>query len=294
MPSIQLEDNSSSYQEKSDFYKKPTMSSNNLLAFVTNASSNIQEAMINTNHKRRRNVTVKKFAENRVKRLENSKKPRTGNLTKSKLAQLKPVETARSTPSSTTIASLLHSSTWPLITPPTCTTSSSFFARSESQLPTSEPSRPIDPELESLLSELECPSVPLSRHGSFESVHTGSSCTPPLNTLEAQVYVAEQAFSPYSDYSAGSDELDYSPPGSTQMSYSCSPVNLTSTMPDWSAGDLLPPVPMREEVGMRCGWVSPDAPLLTIDTPSSLTSVYDQGPPMTPTVSQLLEQYNQY
>lgn len=247
--------------------------------------------------KRRRNVTVKKFAENRVKRLENSKKPRTGNLTKSKLAQLRPVDSARPTPLATaTVASLLHSSTWPLITPPSaCPTSSSFFARSESQLclPPSEPSRPIDPELESLLSELECHSVPLSRHGSFESVHTGSSCTPPLNTLEAQVYVAEQAFSPYSDYSAGSDEFDCSPQGSTQMSYSCSPV-----MPDWSAGDLLPPVPtncMREEVGMRCGgWVSPDAPLLTINTSSSLTSVYDQGPPMTPTVSQLLEQYNQY
>lgn len=279
------------------------MSSNNLLAFVTSASSNIQEAMICTNNKRRRNVTVKKFAENRVKRLENGKKPRTGNMTKSKLAQLKPVDSARSTPTATTIASLLHSSTWPLITPPTCsTTTSSFFTRSESQLcPSSEPSRPIDPELESLLSELECPSVPLSRRGSFESVHTGSSCTPPLtnNTLEAQVYVAEQAFSPFSDYSAGSDEFDCSPQGSTQMSYSCSPVSLpnnNNAMPDWSAGDLLP-VPtncMREEVNMRCGWVSPDAPLLTINTPSSLTSVYDQGPPMTPTVSQLLEQYNQY
>ena len=281
------------------------MDSNNLLSFVNSASSNIQEALGKA-PKRRRNVTVKKYAENRVKRLDN-KKPRPGgaNLTtKRKSSQLKPVP-ARLPSSSSSL--LQHSHTWPAIntTALSSTTISSVqtnFYSTSSETNCSS-SRSIDPELESLLSELESghSSLPISRHGSFESVSTRPSCTPPLSTLEAQVYIGEQAFSPYSDCSDEMDSAYCSPGNSAQVSYCCSPTNL----PDWCPTDLLPPLNINttcmQEVGQqgmispRCNWVSQDNHL-TIDTASatSNTSVYDQGPPMTPTVSQLLEQYNTY
>lgn len=302
------------------------MESNNLLSFVNNVSSNIQVALDKATPKRRRHVTVKKFVENRVKRLDNNRKPirpSTGTMTKSKSAQPKPSTSARLGP---TANRLVHSYTWPEITtthssmPPvqtsgvsTCafpTALPSLYSNSELCLPVQQSSQPIDPELESLLSEFESTSVPLSRHGSFDSVRTVSStsCTPPLNqTLEAQVYIAEQAFSPaYSEYS---DELDsaYCSPvavESARVSYNGSPTNFGTAMPDWHASDLLPP-PMAmpptstclsdPDVGMMssaCSWVSQVEPQYT--TSSSVPSVYDQGPPMTPTVSQLLEQYNQY
>lgn len=282
------------------------MESNNLLSFVNSASSNIQEALGKA-PKRRRNVTVKKYAENRVKRLD-TKKPRPGSdMTKRKLSQIKPTSAHTLPPpaSSSSSSSLLqHANTWPAINIKAITTQSSFYSSSESNLcPLSRQSSPrIDPELESLLSELESgpPSLPISRHGSFESVCTAPSCTPPLSTLEAQVYIGEQAFSPYSDYSDEMDSAYCSPGNSAQVSYCCSPTNLDS-MPVWCSSDLLPPLntTCMQEVrqGMispRCNWVSQDtAPLATANAVSS-TSVYDQGPPMTPTVSQLLEQYHPY
>lgn len=289
------------------------MESNNLLSFVNSASSNIQEALGKA-PKRRRNVTVKKYAENRVKRLD-SKKPRptSGNLTKRKSSQLKP--TPALLPPSASTALLQHSNTWPVInttaqsvalsTTTISSIQSSFYSESNLWKSSSEPqhSPRIDPELESLLSELESspPSLPISRHGSFESVCTGPSCTPPLSTLEAQVYIAEQAYSPYSDYSDELDSAYCSPGNSAQVSYSCSPTNRNlNSMPDWCSTDLLPPLntTCMQEVGQgmispRCNWVSSqDAPLTTSAT--SNTSVYDHGPPMTPTVSQLLEQYHPY
>lgn len=297
------------------------MDSNNLVNFLNNVSSDIRVALHNTTPKRKRHITPKKFAENRVKRLDNNRKPirpstATGALTKSKSAQLKPSASAR--PAS----HLVHAYTWPEIVTShtatmqpiqttgmsTCafpTTLSSLYSNSESDLcltsmSSSQSSRPIDPELESLLSEFESPSVPISRRGSFESVCTGtSSCTPPLNTLEAQVYIADQAYSPYSDYSDELDSAYSSPVESARVSYNCSPTNLGTSMPDWHSGDLLPPMSsastclQEPEMGMmtsRCDWVSHDSRLAV----SSVPSIYDQGPPMTPTVSQLLEQYNQY
>lgn len=289
---------------------------NNLLSFVNSATSNIKEALDKA-PKRRRNVTVKKFVEKRVKRLENSRKPRTTGTqssTKSKFAQLKHPTSAR--PQGQAIASQLqHSYTWPEITvcalpvqtagmstcayPTTTSSLTSLFSNSDPNVCLSSSSpQSIDPELESLLSEFECPSVPLSRRGSHESVCTGAS--PPFNTLEAQMCVAEQAFSPYSDYSDELDSAYCSPVESARVSYNCSPTNLGTTLPDWSSADLLPPVTSSclQEVGMmssRCNWVSHDtSPLTVISTASSVPSIYDQGPPMTPTVSQLLEQYNPY
>jgi hypothetical protein len=271
------------------------MDSNNLLSFVNSASSNIQEALGKA-PKRRRNVTVKKYAENRVKRLD-SKKPRpvTANLTKRKSSQLKPTLTRLQLPANSL---LQHSNTWPAInttSQSSTTINTSFYSSSETNLTSSSHAQSIDPELESLLSELESgpPSLPISRHGSFESVRTAPSCTPPLATLEAQVYIGEQAFSPYSDCSDEMDSAYCSPSNNTQVSYCCSPTNL----PDWCPTDLLPP--LMQEVGQgqgmispRCNWVS-QTDTLPLTTTSS-ASIYDQGPPMTPTVSQLLEQYHPY
>lgn len=293
------------------------MESINLLSFVNSASSNIQEALGKA-PKKRRNVTVKKYAEKRlVKRLDNKKaKPGSANLTKRKSSQLKPTSARLPPPSSSSspLHLLQHSNTWPAITTTalSSTTISSiqtnFYSSSETNVcqPSSSSRQPIsiDPELESLLYELES-SVPMSRCGSFESVCTGPSCTPPLSTLEAQVYISEQqAFSPYSDYSDEMDSAYCSPGNSAQVSYSCSPTNMGS-MPDWCPTDLLPPplnTTCMQEAGQamispRCNWVSQDTlPPLTINTAdaTSNTSVYDQGPPMTPTVSQLLEQYHPY
>ena len=286
------------------------MESNNLLTFVNNVSSNIQVALDKATPKKRRHVTVKKFVENRVKRLDSSRKPVRPNnptLTKSKSAQFKPAAPIRA---NNVPSVLVHSCTWPEITTipspmpvqtvglTTCalptTTPTSLYSSSEPNLcvPVSS-SQNIDPELESLLSEFESPSVPLSRRGSFESVCTASSCTPPLNTLEAQMYLGEQPYSPYSDYS---DELDsaYCSPESARVNYNCSPSG-TPPMPDWSASDLLPPMNTTclQEPEVRCDWVSNDSPLSITSTASSIP-IYDQGPPMTPTVSQLLEQYGQY
>lgn len=269
------------------------MESNNLLFFVNSASSNIQEAMEKA-PKKKRPITVKKYVENRVKRLDNCRKPRPGpgNLsTKRTSSQQKPTVTRLPPP-------LQPSNTWPLISASALQSVMDRSACSTSFYPAlvspSSSSPPIDPELESLLSEFECPSVPISRHGSFESVCTRPSCTPPLPTLEAPVYMPEQAFSPYSDYSDELDSAYCSPNGSTQVSYTCSPTSFSSSMPDWCATDLLPPLNttcMQPE--SRCNWVSQDASPLTITSTSSVSSLYDdQGPPMTPTVSQLLEQYH--
>lgn len=296
------------------------MDSNNLLSFVNSASSDIKQA-IDKAPKRRRNVTVKKYAENRVKRLD-TKKPRSNNPLTTKRQPSSQLKLPSRLPPPSSSSLLQHANTWPAITTtasvqsvglPTANisvqSSSIMYTGSDSNICLSArvPSR-IDPELESLLSELECPSVPISRHGSFDSVCTAPSCTPPLSTLDP-VYIAEQqVFSPYSDYS---DELDSaycspngssSAPSSAQVSYCCSPTNLTSSMPDWCPTDLLPPMNANclQEVGMissRCNWVSQDTSPLTITTSttmSSISSPFDQGPPMTPTVSELLQQYNQY
>ncbi len=296
-------------------------SNNSLLSFVNIASSNIQEALGKA-PKRRRNVTVKKFVENRVKRLDSSRRVRTGTFNRSKSAQLKrPAAPAATVPSSVT-SMLPHSNTCPEfnIIPvslphpvttqssgiPTCayptTTPVSLYSGAEStvclppQHPSATATQPIDPELESLLSELEGNN--LSRHGSFDSVCTGTlSSTPPINTLETQVYLGEQMFSPYSDYSDELDSAYCSPVGieSTRVSYNSSPTNL----PNWvDVADMLPPVSsscLQEMEMSRCSnWENTPLTTTATSTSSSSLSIYDQGPPMTPTVSQLLQQYNQY
>ena len=305
---------------------------NSLLAFVDNVSksvsSTIQETLSNPTKKNRR-CNVRKFAQNRVKRLDSSK-PRTGASTKSKLAQLKQTPSARFPVRTPTDAALFrHSSTWPQLPTvtastvsntvpalpvqsvglPTCNlpTNTTTFSSSEPNLcfPPAQPFQPIDPELDCLLSEFESPtpSVPLSRRGSFESVCDTLLYTPPPSTTLETPYCGEQVYSPYSDCSDELDSAYCSPSESARVSYNCSPTNLSvanSTMSDWTlaSSDWLPPVSSTCVQDMcvissGCGWVSPDpAPLTVPSNVASAPTIYDQGPPMTPTVSQLLEQYN--
>lgn len=270
-------------------------SNNNLLSFVNSASSNIQEAL-GKPPKRRRNVNVRKFAENRLKRLDGARKPRCGlpssSSTKSKSAQPKPLPARHPAPSNAIRPPFQHSYTWPETFPsPVSTpafTTTNIIRYSEPLVCGS--SQLMDPELESLLSEFESPA--LSRHGSHDSVCTISSCTPPTTaTTETPVY---QPYSPYSDYSDEFDSAYCSPVESARVN--CSPSNLTTALPDWSSSsDWLPPMTNTctlQEVTSGCAeWMTAEASPLT-SSPSSISSVYDQGPPMTPTVSELLEQYN--
>lgn len=234
-------------------------------------------------------------------------------MTKSKSA---PLSTSIHIPASLQQSSSI-ASTWPVIDHPIQSTgiptssypTSGSYPNSESSvcLPSAPSSQSIDPELESLLSELECPNDPLSRCGSYDSVcRRGSyeSCpgcssnTPPLSTLDAQVYLAEQTFSPHSDYSDELDSAYCSPVDSTRVSYNCSPKsqNHGCAMPDWSSSDWLPPVSSSCLQEVACEWSAVATSPRAVSSASSVVSLYDsdQGPPMTPTVSQLLEQYNPY
>lgn len=131
-----------------------------------------------------------------------------------------------------------------------------------------EPGKVIDPELESLLSEFGLDSPQLSRHNSESNLGYHQP------DLQSQVRLAEHPYSPYSDYSddlfddsAYSSPSSYSPPASGPVSSewpdTCSPPSSCGMSPEWSAN------------------------------PSSASSynTYDQGPPMTPTVSQILESF---
>lgn len=305
--------------------------SNNLLNFVNNASSSIHDAL-DKPPKKKRVVNVRKFVQGRVKRLDNAR-PRGQRATQlgSKSTVSGPFLTRVAWPDNSTTPTSSSSSVVPSVAiladrevstlgyPTTTMSTNTCDLRSYSEQPnmslSPSSSQPIDPELESLLSSLESPRFPLSRHDSFESVYNSTlSCTPPRNASpEAQVYIPEQAYSPYSDLST--DDLDsaYSSPiESVRLSYNCSPTgfttigtnNATSSLPTWTSPlncgtntNWLPAVSSNcvqemAVVSSACDWISSD-PLINT---SGAQSVYDhdQGPPMTPTVSQLLEEYNQY
>ncbi len=290
------------------------MANNNLLTFVNNASSSIQDAM-GKPPKKKRVVNVRKFVQSRVKRLDNAApKPIRGNRPKATHQLSKPVSNVLSRGSSCTWPDIRSStvSVVPLsadrettthgCSTPHLTTQCNQRSFSSPDLFPAQPrcTQPaIDPELESLLSSLTSSPDPLSRHGSFESLYT-------TNHLSARASPSYMPVSPFSDFST--DELDsaYSSPiESARLSSNCSPTNFltiaetASSLPTWTSplqsGNMNPEWPTVtasscvQEISSE--WMSSDS--MSIPT-TTTTSVYDQGPPMTPTVSQLLEQYNTY
>jgi len=291
------------------------MANNNLLTFVNNASSSIQDAM-GKPPKKKRVVNVRKFVQSRVKRLDNAAKPRATS--RPKAPQL-----------SNAIAQLLSrgsSCTW-LGTSPVgmvpnvpaqaerevatyaCSTAAMPVSvcdiRSYSspdlfhqQLPSCT-QQVIDPELDSLLSSLASPVDPLSRHGSYESVYTSvvSSHASPAISNESQCYMP---VSPYSDITDDLDSAYSSPIESARLSSNCSPtgfstiVETASSLPTWTSPLQTTNASPVWQTAITDSCVQEISEWMSSDSTTTTTSVYDQGPPMTPTVSQLLEQYNQY
>lgn len=260
---------------------------NNLLSFVSSATVNIHEAL--GKHSKKRTVNIKKYAQKRVKRLEQGSSRRSAastSQTKSKSAQLsppsakKPVSTARAHSSLMMIGS---SSSWPeLPLPPNqpplvpqttgvaTTNYPTYSSHPPMQHSYSDPSlhpptsgAAIDDDLAILLLELD--EAPTQQ--SVSSRHTSGSVTPcftPQPTLESQVALAEHPLSPYSD--CGSDELydiedsAYSSP----ISYNCSPAPM-ATVPSctvsstgWTSLVPSPPTVMAQgsiACGTPCSWM---------------------------------------
>lgn len=150
---------------------------------------------------------------------------------------------------------LVSRHSWPVLNQPT-PVYPHHYSVSESSFyspPTQE--KAIDPELERLLSGLlDTPPTTMSQTGSETT-----TAYPQQQSLENQVYLGEHPFSPYSDCS---DEMFDDSAYSSPCSYSCSPVN-SCTM-------------------NSCDWVA-NSP------PETSYAGYDQGLPMTPTVSQILD-----
>ena len=268
----------------------------NLLDFVNVASSNIQEALA---PKKKRNVNVRKFIQKRVKRLNDKggKSSTTQTKTKSVLRATKP-----------SAASLLHSVgslSWPqLATPqtralptanyPTSPPSSTYsFASEPSLYPSTTDSKLIDPELESLLSEFGLESGSSTRRSSDSFRTSVSPCYTPQPSLENQVYLGEHPYSPpNSDCSDDNfDDSAYSSPvGSVgYQSNVCSPLVPSCSSLEWSVQSpqtiaaVPPPCPVTTSVG----WFQQTVPSSGSGWMTQY-STFDQGPPMTPTVSELL------
>lgn len=274
---------------------QPKSTSNNLLSFINGASSSIQDAMVS---KKKRPVNVRKFIQKRVKRLNDPKGPKSCTQTKSKSVLRKPGSVAQ--------LQCLGSMSWPLLATPRvqtqgCDTSnypsvcspptSSSYAVNDVETsfyqspPTSNSSKAIDAELDTLLSELVgLDSQPSTRHNS----QTGTSPSyTPQSTLESQVYLAEHPFSPpNSDCSDDvyDDSVYSSPVGSVgYASVGCSPPMTAADWPVQSSALTTCPVtstvwfPEQSAVS-GTGWL-----------PHAQYSSFEQAPPMTPSVYELID-----
>ena len=299
----------------------------NLLSFVSSATVNIHEAL--GKQSKKRTVNIKKYAQKRVKRLEqgNARKGTTSvSSTKSKLA---PASTKKQVPATCLSSSLVNigpSNSWPeLPLPPSqppaapqttglpTTNYSTYSSHPPMQYSYSDPSiytpptstaAPIDDEFDiaSLLSDFDS-DVPTQQHMSSQPA-SGSvtPCYTPQPTLETQVALGELPFSPPSD--CGSDEIYGDSAYSSPISYSCSPAPMVVSSTNWIPLVHSPPMmmaqcsiacsttpcnwmdtPMSLPVTTDCTWMAP----LTV--PDPMPTVVDQGPPATPTVSQVLSEW---
>ncbi len=272
---------------------QPKTTSNNLLSFINGASSSIQDAMVS---KKKRPVNVRKFIQKRVKRLNDPKGPKSCSQTKSKSVLRKPGSAKQ--------LQCLGSMSWPLLATPSvvqtqgletsnystaCSppTSGSYAGHDvETSFYQTPPTsnKAIDAELDTLLSELVgLDSQPSTRHNSFTG--TSSPSYTPQSTLESQVYLAEHPFSPpNSDCSDDvyDDSLYSSPVGSVgYASVGCSP---PITTVDWPAqSSALTTCPVTSTV-----WF-PEQPAVSGTGWLPQYSSFEQAPPMTPSVYELID-----
>ncbi len=182
----------------------------------------------------------------------------------------------------------LETSNYPTVCSPP--SSGSYAAGNEietSLYRTSASNKVIDAELDTLLSELAgLDSQPSTRHSS-DSFQTGASPSyTPQSTLESQVYLAEHPYSPLnSDCSDDvyEDSAYSSPVGSVDYrSVACSPHMPAS---DWSVQNSAPAPTICPVTSTA--WFSEQQAVSGSGWLPHFSS-YEQGPPMTPTVSELL------
>ena len=275
---------------------QPKATSNNLLDFINGASSSIQDAMVS---KKKRTVNVRKYIQKRVKRLNDHQGPKS---TKNKSVLRKPGSAKQ--------LQCLGSMSWPLLATPSdysaqtqgletsnyptvCSPPSSGSYAAGNEIETSlyrtsaSNNKVIDAELDTLLSELAgLDSQPSTRHSS-DSFQTGASPSyTPQSTLESQVYLAEHPYSPLnSDCSDDvyEDSAYSSPVGSVDYrSVACSPHMPAS---DWSVQNSAPAPTICPVTSTA--WFSEQQAVSGSGWLPHFSS-YEQGPPMTPTVSELL------
>lgn len=259
----------------------------NLLKFANLASNNIQEAF-GKQTKGKRRVNVRKYAQKRVKRLDTtSKSPKLATPTTKAKSALK---------NQRQVLARVGSQSWPQLAnqtpyvPQTTGVATSGHSTAQIHYSYSEPSM-YDPELDTLLSDI----IELESNHSPSTSRPASVSPSPSQptTLEGQVFVAERPISPYSSCS---DEFLDSAYSSPLNNYNCSPVApvVAANPTDWtyvnSPPTSLPPFStgyswVEQPVSTQCAWMS------TQSTPAITTSVCNQVP-MTPTVSELLDQWS--
>lgn len=273
----------------------PKTTSNNLLSFINGASSSIQDAMV---AKKKRPVNVRKFIQKRVKRLSNPKGSKTCSQTKSKSVLRKPGSAKQlqclgsmswpllATPSVQTQG--LETSNYPTVCSPPTSGTGNDIETSFYQTPVSN-NKVIDAELDTLLSELVgLESQPSTRHSSA-SFQTGTSPSyTPQSTLETQVYLAEHPFSPLnSDCSDDvyDDSVYSSPVGSVgYTSVGCSPPMTAANWPSQSSA----PAPLTTCPVTSTVWF-PEQPAVSGAGWLPQYSSFEQAPPMTPSVYELID-----